>query len=230
MQHTLKLVSFSICPFVQRAVIALREHGRAYDVEYISLANKPEWFLKLSPRGKVPLLVVDGTNVLFESHAICEYLDETATGARLMPSDPILRARDRAWFSFVSDEVFLPAYRVEVAKDAAALDEARVPLQKALTRLEQEIGDRAFLSGDGTRFGMADVAIAPAFFRMAHLARAFDLDLLKDHPKVAAWSARVCDRPSVAGSVPSSWKDDYSAAAKWGDGALAKRAVALSAA
>jgi len=225
---TLKLVSFSLCPFVQRAVIALREHGRPFDVEYISLANKPEWFLALSPRGKVPILVVEGRDVIFESHAICEYLDETTTGARLMPSDPLLRARDRAWFSFVSDEIFLPMYRVEVAKDEAALDEARGPLTKALARLEHELADRAFLSGDGARFGMADVAIAPTFFRMAHMAAHYGLDLLVDSPKVAAWSARVRERPSVAGSVPSSWKDDYAAAVKRGDGALAQRAAALT--
>ena len=44
-----KLISFKLCPFVQRAAIALRYKAIEYDIDYVDLANPPEWFLKLTP-------------------------------------------------------------------------------------------------------------------------------------------------------------------------------------
>ena len=77
MSTTLKLVSHHLCPYVQRAAIALAEKGVPFTRENIDLANRPDWFKAISPTGKVPLLIVDGRHVLFESAAICDYLDET---------------------------------------------------------------------------------------------------------------------------------------------------------
>lgn len=70
----LTLISFPTCPFVQRAVIALKERGVDFDVVYIDLADKPDWFLKISPLGKVPVLKVEAEGrapaILFESTVI----------------------------------------------------------------------------------------------------------------------------------------------------------------
>ena len=49
-----RLVSHHLCPYVQRVAIVLREKGVAFERIWIDLANKPEWFLKLSPLDKVP--------------------------------------------------------------------------------------------------------------------------------------------------------------------------------
>jgi glutathione S-transferase len=92
---SLKLVSHPLCPYVQRAVITLHEKQIPHEREYVDLAQKPDWFLALSPLGKVPLLLV-GDAVLFESAVICEYLDEVTPGS-LHPVDPLLKARHRAW-------------------------------------------------------------------------------------------------------------------------------------
>ncbi len=88
------LVSYHLCPYVQRAAIAADEEGIALRREFIDLSAKPDWFLALSPTGKVPLLRV-GEAVLFESAAICEYLDETSPSPALLPADPLGRARHR---------------------------------------------------------------------------------------------------------------------------------------
>ena len=84
-----KLISFKLCPFVQRSIITLLEKGVGYEIEHIDLSNKPQWFLDISPFGKVPVLVVDDDVVLFESAVINEFLDETAPGRRLHPDDPL---------------------------------------------------------------------------------------------------------------------------------------------
>src|SRR3982751_20174 len=79
----LTLISHTLCPYVQRAVIALTEKGIPFERIDIDLANKPDWFLKISPLGKVPVLIVrttDGEAVLFESNVICEYIEDTQSG------------------------------------------------------------------------------------------------------------------------------------------------------
>ena len=58
------LCSFKTCPWVQRAAIVLRAKGIAYDINYIDRDNRPDWFLKISPHAKVPVLVVDGKDSL----------------------------------------------------------------------------------------------------------------------------------------------------------------------
>jgi glutathione S-transferase len=69
----LKLISHQLCPYVQRAVIALTEKGTAFERIDIDLANKPDWFLAISPLGKTPVLQVSETPI-FESAVILEYL------------------------------------------------------------------------------------------------------------------------------------------------------------
>lgn len=85
----LKLISHPLCPFVQRAAIVLLEKGVAFERIQVDLAAKPDWFLALSPTGKVPLLLAgrpDGSEVaIFESMVICEYLEETRSGAPMYP-------------------------------------------------------------------------------------------------------------------------------------------------
>ncbi|RVK64633.1 glutathione S-transferase family protein, partial [Sinorhizobium meliloti] len=92
MTAQLTLISHHLCPYVQRAAIALHEKGVPFERVDIDLANKPDWFLKISPLGKVPLLRISqdgGEAILFESTVICEYLEETQAGPKLHPADPL---------------------------------------------------------------------------------------------------------------------------------------------
>ena len=59
MPSKFQLCSFKTCPWVQRAAIVLRAKNVAYDITYVDLSNKPDWFLKLSPHGKVPDEILD---------------------------------------------------------------------------------------------------------------------------------------------------------------------------
>ena len=92
MPKSLRLISHKLCPYVQRAVIVATEKDIPFHRIDIDLANKPDWFLDISPTGKVPLLEVtehDGSvRIIFESAVIAEYLDEIA-GQRLLPADPV---------------------------------------------------------------------------------------------------------------------------------------------
>lgn len=88
------LISHDLCPYFQRAAIALCEKGVSFERTYVDLANKPDWFLAISPLGKTPVLKI-GDEVFFESAVICDYLDEVEP-PRLHPVDPLARAQHRA--------------------------------------------------------------------------------------------------------------------------------------
>ena len=81
----LKLVSHKLCPYVQRAVIALAEKGVPFERIDVDLANKPDWFLKVSPLGKTPVLLV-GDTAIFESAVILEYLEDTQARRCIRPT------------------------------------------------------------------------------------------------------------------------------------------------
>jgi glutathione S-transferase len=199
-----QLVSSKTCPFVQRAVILLKEKGVEHEVTYVNLADKPGWFIELSPRGKVPLLRV-GDSVLFESQAICEYLDETRGESRLTPTDPIERARDRAFFAFAGEDLFAPIFRSMVASTEATFQEQDAILRERLGRLEQELPG-AWLSGSGQQFGLADVAVAPALFRLSLLERRTERRWLEPGSRLGDYARRLVERASVAESVPSDFE------------------------
>src|SRR5579864_3419158 len=101
MPAQLRLISHRLCPYVQRAVIALTEKGVPIERVDVDLANKPDWFLKISPLGRTPVLQV-GEVAIFESAVILEYLEETEPKP-LHPADPLRRAEHRGWIEFGSE-------------------------------------------------------------------------------------------------------------------------------
>ena len=194
----LRLVSFHICPFVQRSTIALEEKGVPYEIEFIDLSDKPDWFLKLSPHGKVPLLQVDDT-VLFESTVILEYLDETHE-PRLHCEDPLKKARDRAWFS-VADAATAGAFRMMIAKDREELAEHCKAVQGHLAKLEAEVEGPLWR---GESFTAMDAVTFPALQRLTWLEELYpDLAIFADTPRVHGWVQSLQERPAILrSSVP----------------------------
>ena len=92
----IKVISFKICPFVQRVTALLEAKNIPYEIDFISLKDKPQWFLDISPTGQVPVVVTEGGTPLFESDAIIEYIDEISAPleAGLTPE---AKALNRAW-------------------------------------------------------------------------------------------------------------------------------------
>src|SRR5580704_17209274 len=100
MTPKLTLISHKLCPYVQRAVIALSEKDVPFERIDIDLSNKPDWFLKISPLGKTPVLLV-GDHAIFDSALILEYLEETQIKP-LHPGNALRRAEHRGWIEFGS--------------------------------------------------------------------------------------------------------------------------------
>ena len=190
-----KLISFKLCPYVQRSVILLKEKGVDYDIEYIDVYDPPEWFLALSPTGKVPILQVEDT-VLFESAVINEYLDEVYAPA-LHPVEPIKKAQNRAWMEFTSP-MYMDTFNIMMATDKEASDTAIESLNKNLEGLEKAMVNTPWFNGD--TLSLMDISAAPLFTRLAFYKTHCSLDLLGDFSKLEAWSGELLARQSVKDS------------------------------
>jgi glutathione S-transferase len=191
-----QLISFKLCPFVQRSVITLLEKGIDFDITYIDLKDPPQWFLDISPFGKVPVLKV-GDTVLFESAVINEYLDEV-NPPPLLPTDPLQRAINRMWIEYGSN-LNSELYNIIVEKDAEKWAAKVAETKKEFARVEQQLGEGPFFNGE--HLSLTDAAYAPPLVRAQLLNQHFGLGLLNDTPKLAAWGARLAQRESVRRSV-----------------------------
>lgn len=219
MAPPLTLISFDLCPYVQRAAIVLAEKGVAYTRINIDLYDKPAWFLAISPLGRVPVLKV-GEEVLFESAVIAEYLEET-NEPRLHPADPLRRARHRAWIEFASS-LLDDTWVIETSGDEAAFDARLRTLRTRFERLEAlpHLGPLF----DGDRFHLADAAFAPVFRYFDTFDRMAPLGVLDGLPKVAAWRAALAARPSVHGAVVPDYPERLHAFVMGQGGVMARRA------
>jgi glutathione S-transferase len=192
----LKLISHKLCPYVQRAVIALTEKGVPFERIDIDLANKPDWFLKISPLGKTPVLLV-GDTAIFESAVILEYLEETQPNP-LHPSDALRRAEHRGWIEFGS-AVLNDIAGFYSARDKVTFDARAAALADKFTRLETRIAASPWF--DGERFSLVDAVFGPVFRYFDVFDGIADFGILADKSKVAAWRKALSARPSVAGAV-----------------------------
>lgn len=201
--HVPELISFDLCPYVQRAIITLTEKGVEHKRTYIDLSDKPDWFLKISPLSKVPALRI-GDEVLFESAVICEYIDETTPGS-LFPEDPLTRARHRSWIEFGSS-ILSAIAGFYSAKTAEAFEEKRQVLRDKFVWLESALGDGPFFAGD--QFHLVD-AVYPTVFRYFDvIERIEDFGFFDDLPKVTAYRLALRNRPSIQNAVKPSYYDD----------------------
>ena len=151
MAAALKLISHKLCPYVQRAVIALTEKGVEFERIDIDLANKPDWFLAISPLGKTPVLQV-GDVAIFESAVILEYLEETQPKP-LHPADPLRRAEHRGWIEFGS-AILNDIAGFYVAADEATFGAKTVQLEQRFARLESRVAARHGLTAKTFRLSM----------------------------------------------------------------------------
>ncbi len=200
----LELVSFKLCPFVQRSVITLLYKKAPFRTTFINLNEPPEWFRDISPLGKVPLLKVDG-EVLFESAIINEFIDEVTPGL-LMPADPLLRAKNRAWIEFGSN-CLGQMFTAISGKEAQAHEDACSDLNRSLAFLEKMMGEGPYFNG--ADFSLVDTAYAPLFQRLMFLNRfkpVVDWDAL---PKLRAWSDNLLAMAVIRESLAEGFDEIY---------------------
>ena len=195
MTAPLKLISHKLCPYVQRAVITLAEKGVPFERIDIDLAAKPDWFLKVSPLGKTPVLLA-GDTAIFESAVILEYLEDTQDPP-LHPADPLARAEHRAWIEFGS-AILNDIAGLYGAADEAAFSIKVAALRAKFMRVESRLKGPWF---DGERFSLVDAVFGPVFRYFDAFDRIGDFGILSGLPKVGAWRRALASRPTVQAAV-----------------------------
>jgi len=192
-------------PNPRRVRIFLAEKGVAYDTIEVSIAaaehQKPE-FRKKNPLALLPVLELDDGRVLRESMAICRYIEELHPEPNLMGTDAWERAQIEQWNRHAELELLVPIAQVFRNTNAfwngrirQAPEFGEIMRELVCSRfdwIESELSQRAYLAGP--RFTVADITALCAidFGKISNLRIKADT-----HPHLAAWHARVNERPST---------------------------------
>src|SRR3984885_3805745 len=200
MSDRLRLISHKLCPYVQRAVIALTEKGVSFERIDVDLANKPDWFLAISPLGRTPVLQV-GDTAIFESAVILEYLEETQAKP-LHPSNPMRRAEHRGWIEFGST-VLSDIAGFYSAPDEVAFEAKATQLEARFARLEARVAAAPWF--DGEDFSLVDAVFGPVFRYFDVFDEIGNFGILTGKPKLTSWRNNLAARPSVRTAVGSDY-------------------------
>ncbi|MBI3434432.1 MAG: glutathione S-transferase family protein [Proteobacteria bacterium] len=195
--QSVELISNHLCPFTQRAAIQLAEKGAAYKHVYIDLADKPAWFSRISPLGKVPVLRM-GDETLFETTVICEFLEETVPGLPLYPAEPLAKARHRAWIEFASATI-ADIFGFYTASDASGFERKKDDLRARFSRLDGHLEAGPYFAGKN--FHLVDAAFAPIFRLFDTFDRIADFRIFSATSRIEAYRTALAERQSVQQAV-----------------------------
>ena len=201
----IKVISFKICPFVQRVTALLEAKNVPYDIEFVDLSNLTQWFLDISPNAQVPLLVTDSGTALFESDAIVEYLDEVQAPIESDVSAE-QRATDRAW-CYQASKHYLVQCGAMSSADEPTLAERVEKLGKAFAKAEKQLGDGPYFKGDS--FSNVDVAWLPLLHRADIIEKRTGYDFVADYPKVKAWQSSIMKTGLAEKSVSDDFEEAF---------------------
>lgn len=197
---------------VQKVVWCLGELGLREQLDYERIdaglefgVTKTPAYLALNPNALVPTWV-DGTFVLWESHAIVRYLASVYAPGSLMPSDAKVRADSERWMDWKLGTLWpalrpafvgltrTPAERRDIGGITAAFGET----SRLLAMLDASLAERAYCAGHS--FTVGDIALGVAVHRWLQLGAGFPdvLGALPDLPALRAWHRRVTERPAFA--------------------------------
>lgn len=201
----LKIVSFKICPFVQRVTALLEAKSVPYQVEYISLNNKPEWFLQLSPNAQVPLLITESGEALFESDAIVEYIEEAYAPLEIgLTAEQ--KAKNRAW-SYLATKNYLVQCATMRSSENAALVDKQSKLNKVFNLAESQLTTGPYFHGNN--LSLVDLAWLPLLHR-AHIIQQYTgYDLLQGSPRVRAWQQAMIELSITSASVAEDFEQAF---------------------
>lgn len=192
----------SMSPFVRKVLAFAAEKGIAVESRPVGLESDDPDFLSASPFRKIPAMR-DGDFTISDSTAIIAYMDAIKPDPALIPIDPRERSRVM-WFDEFADtmlgeagrkiffnRIVAPRFLKREGDAAVAYKAEAEELPPLLDYLERQIPHSGFLVGD--RLTLADIAVASPFANFGHCGIA-----LGDRPRLAAYSAAILARPSLA--------------------------------
>ncbi|KAI9473907.1 MAG: glutathione S-transferase [Benjaminiella poitrasii] len=192
-----------VCPFAQRAAIALKLVGANVEEVLIDLDNKPDWYKNVNPELKVPAFNAEGQNIA-ESLVIIEYINDLFPEKKLLPDAPLKRANIRFAIEFFGTKIIPAHYKYVLNFHAeGAEEEYKKSTNAALVRfnelLLQEAPSGPYFLGE--QFSLADIAIAPFVLRTfafnKKFLKGYEFETIKSHPRLAQFIEGITSHPVV---------------------------------
>ena len=192
-----------LSPFVRKTLAYVSEKGLTVELKPVGLGSQDPAFREASPFGKIPAFR-DGDFAISDSTAIITYLEAKFPDPSLIPTDPAARART-IWFEEFADTMVVGAggkiffNRIVSPRflgkpgDEALAAQGEKEIGPLLDYLERTIPASGFLVED--RLTLADIAVASPFVNLSHCEIEVSVG---DHPKLAAYLAKILGRPSFA--------------------------------
>jgi glutathione S-transferase len=199
----MKLVGSKTSPYTRKVRVILAERSLPFEFIEESAWSADTTVPRYNPLNKVPALVMDDGESIYDSRAICEYLD-SISGGGLLPSDPAARARVRreeALGDGIADAgitAFLERKREAARQDPTWIARQLDKVNAAMAALERSLDGRHYLGG--SQPNMADIACACALFWSEF--RMPELGVRAKYPAMKAWAERMEARPSFAATRP----------------------------
>lgn len=192
-----EIYSSTVCPYAHRTRLTLLEKGVNFKLIEIDLENKPKDFTEISPYGKVPVIRY-GSDRVWESTIINEYLDEVFPIPRLMPTDAGARAIARIWIDFANTK-FIPAfYKLLLNQDPTSQQSWAQELQNHLLFMESEgINTNNGEYWLGETLSLVDLSFYPWFERWAVLEHYRGFGLPSSCQRLQEWYKVMTLRESV---------------------------------
>ncbi len=202
----MKLIGALTSPYVRKVRIVMAEKRLDYQMELEDVWNR-DTILKSNPLGKVPCLVMEGGEAVFDSRVIVEYVDTLSPVGRLIPERGRERTEVRTWEALadgVLDAAILArleqtwAGRSEAQRSDAWVSRQMDKVHASLAAMSQGLGDKPFCSG--IHFSLADIATGCALgyldFRFAHI------DWRSQYPNLEKLDAKLAQRQSFVDTLP----------------------------
>ncbi len=199
----IKIYSSARCPYAQRTRMLMIEKEIPFELTEVDLRNKPDWFLAVSPYGKVPVIVDDGQTI-YESAIINEYLDEKYKNVPMMPKEPVERAKARIWMDYCTNKYLILSRKLLLDNGNEELQiENKKKMKESLIYIEKECFEKN-ANGPfwlGNNISLVDLHYAPFFERFGAFKELFGVEWPEECVKIADWWSAIQKRDSFKMTV-----------------------------
>jgi len=203
----MKLIGSNTSPYVRKVRIVMAEKKLDYDFVLEDVWSEQSRIGDANPLGKVPCLIMEGGEALFDSRVIVEYLDTLSPVGKLIPAVGRERAEVKTWEALadgVMDAALLARMeavwdkRTDAQRSQAWIDRQLGKIDASLEAMSAGLGDKPYCTGN--HLSLADIAVGCA---LGYLDFRFpQVGWRNDHPSLVRLLEKLEQRPSFADTVP----------------------------
>ncbi|MDZ7920955.1 glutathione S-transferase N-terminal domain-containing protein [Rhodoferax sp.] len=204
----MKLLGSTSSPYVRKVRVVMAEKKLDYAFVTEDVWSADTTIAESNPLGKVPCLIMEGAEALFDSRVIVEYLDTLSPVGKLIPSVGRERAEIKTWEALADglmDAAILARLeatwtgRTKAQRSQAWIDRQMVKVNDAVKAMARGLGDKPFCAG--IHLSLADIAVGCA---LGYLDFRFpQIDWRTDHPNLAKLAEKLAQRPSFSDTLPA---------------------------